>query len=900
MTGLGPLLLTTPAVLLGALALPLLWWLIRRLPPPLRRLPFPAIRLLGAVETPPPPMARPPWWLLVLRLGALTALLLALAGPVWAPPAATPPPQRLLLVLDNDWTSAGRWADVRAAAARRLASLDPQTARVALVTTTPPPGGWGGGAIPAPRWVSVETARQVLAAVPAYPWRGDRAGVAAVLARLSPRADAALWLSTGWAAADDAALGRALAAHGPARLVIVEETPVAVRQFDGVAGGWQVQLVRPAGLPARTERLLAIDAAGRVRADVPVVFGPREITATARVQVPVAELGRITRLVVEGQPSAAAVALLDAGVLRPRVVLLSGERAGATSPLRSAAFYVRRALEPHADVQSAPAAEAATVAANLKLLVDLPIADAAQARAMLAWVRQGGVAVTIAGPRVAENGTRLAPAPLVTGIRTVGTRLSWDAPQPLGGFAADGPLAGLVADPAVVVRRQVLADPSAPGVERWAWLKDGTPLVTARREGAGLLVMLHTDADPAWSNLPLGGLFEPMLRRLLPLAAGVAHRRDVAAEPLVLEAALDGEGVLADPLQPALIPPARWPATAATAITPPGLYRAGGDVRALNLARVAGPVGPAYRFQSRADVTGLPVDPALTGRARTPLAPWLLGLALLLLAADGLWSTARLSPWARLWPGRSLPWRRRAGAGLMMTGVLVLGLLLVPSQTRARSVAVDPDVVALAVVASGNPAADDRARAGLAALAQVLATRTAVRPAPVRVVDPATADLGRYALLYWPAAAPLSPAGARRLSAYLASGGLAVVDFGADVTPAAAARLLGPLALPRLEPLTGEHVLARTFYLLDRFPGRRESDAVWVEAGTAGREGGVAGVVLGGSGWADAWAGDGDARRRELALRFGINLVMYALTGTYKADQAHVKALLDRLPERQR
>lgn len=897
MTGLGPLALTTPTVLLGALVLPLLWWLIRRLPPPLRRLPFPAIRLLGAVETPPPPTARPPWWLLALRLGALTALLLALAGPVWAPRSATPPPQRLLLVLDNDWTSAGRWADVRAAAARRLAALDPATARVALVTTTPPPGGWAGGAPPAPRWVSVETARQVLAAVQAYAWRADRAGVAARLAGLSPRADAALWLSTGWAAADDAALGRALAAHGPARLVNAEDTPVVVRQFDGVAGGWQVQLVRPAGLPARTERLLAIDAGGRVRADVPVVFGPREITATVRVQVPVAELGRITRLVVEGQPSAAAVALLDAGVLRPRVVLLSGERAGAASPLRSAAFYVRRALEPHADVQSAPAAEAATVAANLKLLVDLPIADVAQARAMLAWVRAGGVALTIAGPRVAENGTRLAPAPLVTGIRTVGTRLSWDAPQPLGGFAADGPLAGLAVDPAVVVRRQVLADPSAPGVERWAWLKDGTPLVTARRAGAGLLVMLHTDADPAWSNLPLGGLFEPMLRRLLPLAAGVAQRRDVTAEPLVLEAALDGEGVLADPLQPALIAPGRWPAAAATALTPPGLYRAGGDVRALNLARVAGPVGPAYRFQSRADVTGLPVDMALTGAIRTPLAPWLLGLALLLVVADGLWSTARLLAWPRPWPGRALPWRRAAGAGLM---VLVLLVLLMPAPTRAQSAAVDPDAVALAVVASGNPAADDRARAGLAALAQVLATRTAVRPAPVRVVDPATADLGRHALLYWPAAAPLSPVGARRLSAYLASGGLVVVDFGADVTPAAATRLLGPLALPRLEPLTDEHVLARAFYLLDRFSGRRESGAVWVEAGTAGREGGVAGVVLGGGGWADAWAGDDDARRRELALRFGINLVMYALTGTYKADQAHVKALLDRLPERQR
>ena len=33
----------------------------------------------------------------------------------------------------------------------------------------------------------------------------------------------------------------------------------------------------------------------------------------------------------------------------------------------------------------------------------------------------------------------------------------------------------------------------------------------------------------------------------------------------------------------------------------------------------------------------------------------------------------------------------------------------------------------------------------------------------------------------------------------------------------------------------------------------------------------------------------------EMAYRVGVNVVMYALTGNYKADQVHVPALLDRL-----
>ena len=39
----------------------------------------------------------------------------------------------------------------------------------------------------------------------------------------------------------------------------------------------------------------------------------------------------------------------------------------------------------------------------------------------------------------------------------------------------------------------------------------------------------------------------------------------------------------------------------------------------------------------------------------------------------------------------------------------------------------------------------------------------------------------------------------------------------------------------------------------------------------------------------------GDPRQREFAFRAGVNIVMYALTGNYKADQVHIPALLERL-----
>ena len=97
---------------------------------------------------------------------------------------------------------------------------------------------------------------------------------------------------------------------------------------------------------------------------------------------------------------------------------------------------------------------------------------------------------------------------------------------------------------------------------------------------------------------------------------------------------------------------------------------------------------------------------------------------------------------------------------------------------------------------------------------------------------------------------------------------------------------------------------------MNRFPGRWDGGELWVEAASSDAENlsndGVSTVIVGSNDYAAAWAHDaegralypvtpGGERQREMAERFGINLVMYALTGNYKADQVHVPALLERL-----
>ena len=275
----------------------------------------------------------------------------------------------------------------------------------------------------------------------------------------------------------------------------------------------------------------------------------------------------------------------------------------------------------------------------------------------------------------------------------------------------------------------------------------------------------------------------------------------------------------------------------------------------------------------------------------------------------------------------------RLGPG---AAVVLLALLPMTDRAQAQSVADQRAIAAtegvvLAYVITGDAAVDAVSLAGLRGLGDQLWNRTAVEPLDPMGVDLEKDELAFFPFLYWPVtanAALPSAAAYSRLNRFLRTGGLILFDTrdgdiagagGASAEAQALQRIAAGLDVPALEPLPEDHVLTRSFYLLQAFPGRFGGGGLWVEAAApdaARAEGmpfrnlndGVTPVVIGGNDWASAWAVD-DAggpmfpvgrgyageQQREYAYRFGINLVMYVLTGNYKSDQVHVPALLERL-----
>ncbi len=216
-----------------------------------------------------------------------------------------------------------------------------------------------------------------------------------------------------------------------------------------------------------------------------------------------------------------AVQLLDTGSLQPRVGVVAAS-SGENQPLLSDVFYIERALAPFAEVDKAGISALLARHVSVLMLADVGRIPGADEEKVSRFVSDGGVLIRFAGDRMTQGADALVPVPLRVGGRYLGSAMG------LGPAAASG----------AVRRHQSVqrawhsrrSDGVAPGAGR-AVIGTGRPRLgaaggrhaahhPARAQGRGWIVLFHITASPAWSSLPLSGLYVDMLKRLLALAAG--------------------------------------------------------------------------------------------------------------------------------------------------------------------------------------------------------------------------------------------------------------------------------------------------------------------------------------------------------------------------------------------
>ena len=134
----GALGFSAPWLLIGLLALPVLYFLLRAIPPaPNRRL-FPAVVLLLGLKDSEQETDRTPWWLMLLRMMAVAAAIVGFAGPVLNPTKAPTGSGPLLIVVDGSWAQADVWSKVQAQIDQTLTGARGAGRQVALLNLTRP------------------------------------------------------------------------------------------------------------------------------------------------------------------------------------------------------------------------------------------------------------------------------------------------------------------------------------------------------------------------------------------------------------------------------------------------------------------------------------------------------------------------------------------------------------------------------------------------------------------------------------------------------------------------------------------------------------------------------------------------------------------------------------------
>ena len=933
-----PIAFSAPLALIALALLPALWLILRVTPPRPRRIDFPPLKIMRDLVAKREMPAHTPWWLLALRMVVAALAILAVAGPVWNPvrdAAALRGP--LLLVIDNGFGAATDWTERLAIAENRVAAAARDGRAVALVGLAEAPAEI---ALSEPR-AAVERLR-AFSLQPHAPDRGAHLQRLEAFWRAQPQAET-VWIADGLGLGGDEDFLARMRQEASAGRLSIHTSPadqLALAAPENLAGALTVKVLRPSLNAAASGQVRALDLKGLPLGDAPFVFGASELQTSARLTLPIEVRNAVSRLEITGERSSGAVALLDDRAKRRRVGIVSGTTADTAQPLLSPTYYVSRALSPFAEIREPRAGSTDPIgellAQNLSVLVlaDIGALDRDTADKVNAFIERGGVLLRFAGARLAAASDELTPVRLRRGGRTLGGGLSWETPRKLAPFNRESPFFGTQISDEIRVSRQILAEPEADLARKtWAALEDGTPVVTGERRGDGMLAMMHVTADTTWSNLPLSGLFVEMLRKIVALSgtdAAEAQAGDARIETLSPTRVLDGLGAFRSPPVTAQPVPRSFTGRAILA-HPPGIYGPSDGTMAVNTLAPADNLAALDLASLGAPL--LPVDQPVAKDIR----PLLLVLALVLLVIDTL---------ATLWLGGRLNIARRRAAPVALLLAFGFGLLALPQPLQAQQPAPVPAapadqrppiprelfaagaVTRLAYVVTGDKSVDDMSKAGLAGLNIVLGARTALEPGEAVGVDIARDELAFFPILYWPIVAgrPIPSAETlRKLEAYMKGGGLVIFDTrdamsarpGGGATPEGdqLRRMLQTLDIPELEPIPRDHVLTKTFYILDNFVGRYDTGTTWVEilppAGEDGRRPARAGdsvspIVITSNDLASAWAvgrrgealvpmSGSDPRQREMALRAGVNLVMYALTGNYKADQVHVPALLERL-----
>lgn len=575
--GLGPVGFAAagaPAILGAAgAAMPVVWNMFSALPPKPVKEYFPGITLLFNIESDQPkPVTMPPWQKM-LRVGALAAAALGAAAPEYQSALVADASSPVVLFVDNGWASAPDW-DHRAAEMEMLVRAAGQKDRPVVIV---PAAQKPENETPFYTLQSADFAQTLLPTITAQSWPVDYtvhiAPLQALRAELGAQGPASVyWLSDGLMP-NSPDFVDALQALGDVQIIQgeISSGPHLLSLDKTVGDTMTVTVERPLAGAAYTLDLLALNENGQPVLQNSATFAEGDTTAKVEFAVPPDIRANLARVVVRHEKTAGATLLLDAQWRKRTVGVVD---TGLNEALLDGSNFVRQAIRHSTDLRSGSIADILTQDVSVMTWTDEAVLPESDRQLLHAWVKGGGTLIRFAGPNLAaQPADDLVPVPLMQGARAARTVFGGASTGALAPFPAHSPLYGIDLPAGFKADYFVLSEPHPDLAARtWAQLDDGTPFITARSEGEGRIILVHSTANTQWSNLPLTGEFFLKMMNALVTSAQSKDGASLKADMpplLTLNAAGELQKAPRDvkPLSAAV-----FDAHKMSAVNPPGYY----------------------------------------------------------------------------------------------------------------------------------------------------------------------------------------------------------------------------------------------------------------------------------------------------------------------------------------
>ena len=624
------------------------------------------------------------------------------------------------------------------------------------------------------------------------------------------------------------------------------------------------------------------------------VIDEKENKKILNLSFPTEIFNQIKSIRIVGQNHAGAKYYFDDFSKKKNIAIINDNEYHKESPLLSPIYYLKKSLDSKHNIKVEKIDNILNSNYSTIIIPETVKIPNAFDKRLNDWLLEGGTLIKFSDDTLVEKKLNFLTSKEIYGkIRNIEGQLTINNKLFISEFKKDSIFYGLEVPKDITINKQLIFDTNPKQVKVLAKLNDNTPLVSMKKFGEGEIILFHVGANNNWSNLPISSLFPDMINRVLLFSKNYNSSN---LTDLNLNKEIDGFGNLITPKKIVTIGKFDKLKTVKPSFDiPPGQYENNQISIALNLSTNIGQhqikeadrsAISTYSFKNTKDLSSIILKIILT--------MFILDLLLTLMIKNNI------------------------NLSKIVTKRINVLIFILFFLTFIKLENVSANETYLAYVKIKNTQINNISKNGLETIRNLLITRTSINPKGVIGLDINSDYIFSYPFIYWPLTKNLlsiEKSEIIKIKNYLDNGGI----FFFDIIGFSRKNLnlkekkfqeirnfLNEIGANELSIIPKGHTLTKSFYLLNKFPGKWDNRFLFVESSNLQYKDGVSSIILGFNDWAKAWAVDdnnlplfpvvpGGERQRELAYRFGINITMYALTGNYKSDQIHSKSILKRL-----